>query len=179
MPQSQLDREKLISGLQEDVLRASEEATKSEAARGVSLPQEEKTSFLPRALRTKNIVFGEAELKNLKSTMEDAINEILRTSSFKNEQEMFSARIELQKRMNKFTLGIMKDSAALEARLKQAGYDQAARQANINIYAGALKGISLGAIAAAGRPAIAAPTTTTAPVSPTAEQFEKPALLRS
>ena len=124
LPQgSDLSKEKLIQGINEDIASAQQTSLSSQAGRGNVAPTHD-YALAPKALRIKGKMVAQKELGDVQNAMNDAIKYIMDTSEFKNQQERLAAETDLRKKMNKFQLDALKRGAAFEARMSKMISDE-------------------------------------------------------
>jgi hypothetical protein len=151
---SNLEKEKLVAGLTEDIASAQENVNKSAAGRGQILPTQQNKGFAPKAIRIKNRLIADKELSELSKAFDSAVDRMVDMTSYATEQEYTNAKMDLRGKFNQFQLDAVKRGARFEMEMKQRATDRAQQEAMDGMFmdtiataAGAVVGGPMGAAA--------------------------------
>jgi hypothetical protein len=150
-----LEKEKLIQGLSQDVAEAQAKVNQSSEGRGRINPVQENKAFAPKAIRIKGRLIADKELSELSKAFDTAVDRMVDTSSYATEQEYVGAKMDLRKKFDMFQLDAIRRGAKFEMEMKKRASDAAQQEAMEGMFidtiataAGAVVGGPVGAAGA-------------------------------
>jgi hypothetical protein len=149
---SNLEKEKLIQGLQQDIAESQATVNQSSAGRGRISVQENK-AFAPKAIRIKGRLVADKELSDLSKAFDTAVDRMVDNSQYATEQEYNSAKMDLRSKFNTFQLDAIRRGAKFEMEMKKRASDRAQQEAMEGMF---MDTIATAAGAVVGGPAGAA-----------------------
>lgn len=150
---SNIEKEKLMAGLEADIAQAQGTVNQSSAGRGQILPTPENRAFAPKAIRIKGRLIADKELSELSSAFDTAVDRMVDMGNYATEQEYTNAKMDLRQKFNSFQLDAIKRGARFEMEMRQRAADRAQQEAMEGMF---MDTIATAAGAVVGGPAGAA-----------------------
>lgn len=149
---SNLEKEKLIQGISQDIAESQATVNQSSAGRGRITTAENK-SFAPKAIRIKGRLIADKELSDLSKAFDLATDRMVDMSNYATEQEYTNAKMDLRSKFNSFQLDAIRRGAQFEMEMKKRANDRAQQEAMEGMF---LDTVATAAGAIVGGPAGAA-----------------------
>ncbi len=143
---SKLDQVELMAGLEKSLSEAKQEAEQSRLGKGagVSETSNEPMGIVPKGLRIKGKLVGQAELSELETEFNKMLDSYVYNSKFRTQLEADEKRRAIQKDFNKFQLDLIRRGAETEAMLDRRAAESAKKQAYSEFWGQIASGVGFG-----------------------------------
>lgn len=115
MPSQKEDE--ILEGLKQDIIAGQKTVASSAQGKGVA---EDKSvqGYGLKALRIKGKTFGEKELSDIKTKFNEVMNDVVNTGQFANDQERSKFRSQLEQKMNRFQMDMIRRGSQMDHQMK-------------------------------------------------------------
>lgn len=153
--------QQLLEGLVKDAAEIEAEVSRVPSQETIKGDQ----AFAPSAIRIKNKIIGQKELQKIDKDFKESLEEIARTSNFRNETDMTKFKMEAMKRFNVHKLQTLESGYKFEQMLRDRITNAEEQMQMINDFSDTVKFATAIGVSGMGSDKSKAPAAATAPQS--------------